>query len=82
MSDLKALFTTALLLIVAFAASVCCADVPKGLWLTPRKDASNQARADVAGNMTDAPREVWRILDTPLVLFAPPGRIDLRSWAA
>jgi outer membrane protein assembly factor BamB len=32
-----------------------------GSWLTSRHDPSNQARADVSGKMTTAPREVWRI---------------------
>jgi len=33
---------------------------PKGLWLLPRKDSQNTARADIPGNMRSAPREVWR----------------------
>jgi hypothetical protein len=33
---------------------------PKGLWLLPRKDAQNTARADVPGSMRSAPKEVWR----------------------
>ncbi|MCA9213394.1 MAG: VCBS repeat-containing protein [Planctomycetales bacterium] len=33
----------------------------RGLWLLHRKDAANTARADIAGNMRIAPREVWHI---------------------
>jgi len=33
---------------------------PRGLWLLPRKDPQNTARADVPGNMKTAPKEVWR----------------------
>ena len=32
----------------------------RGLWLLPRKDAANSARADLPGNMRSAPKEVWR----------------------
>lgn len=32
---------------------------PRGLWLLPRKDAANTARADLPGNMRAAPKEVW-----------------------
>ena len=37
------------------------AESPRGQWLTVRKDPRNEARADVAGRMSSAPREVWRI---------------------
>lgn len=40
-------------------ASSLAADTTNGLWLLPRKDACNTARADVAGDMRTAPREVW-----------------------
>lgn len=32
---------------------------PRGLWLLPRKDCGNTARADLPGDMKSAPREVW-----------------------
>jgi len=32
---------------------------PRGLWLLQRKDACNTARADIAGDMRTAPKEVW-----------------------
>ncbi len=35
------------------------AEMPAGLWLMPRKDACNTARADIAGTMKTAPKEVW-----------------------
>lgn len=34
---------------------------PPGLWLLPRKDAANTARADVPGRMRAAPVELWSI---------------------
>ena len=34
---------------------------PHGLWLTPRFDSRNQARAGVASTMKNPPREVWRM---------------------
>ena len=49
---------------LALFCLACCAGVaqgpPKGLWLLPRKDAENTARADVPGSMKSAPKEVWR----------------------
>src|SRR5437870_2307246 len=47
------------LLLVGFA-SAQVPQSPKGLWLLPRKDACNTARADVPGDMKTAPKEVWR----------------------
>ncbi len=32
-----------------------------GLWLLPRKDAANTARADIRGSMRVAPQEVWEM---------------------
>lgn len=34
---------------------------PRGLWLLPRKDAGNTARADLPGRMSTTPREVWSV---------------------
>jgi outer membrane protein assembly factor BamB len=63
-----------------------------GVWLTARKDAANQARADVAGQMATAPREVWSAPTGGEVRFARavPGEeaalilaganLELRRW--
>ena len=32
-----------------------------GLWMQPRMDSTNKARADVSGDMKTAPKEVWRL---------------------
>lgn len=40
-------------------ASTAVQDCPRGLWLLPRKDPQNTARADLPGRMTRAPKEVW-----------------------
>jgi len=42
------------------------------MWLTPRKDSLNQARADVPGRMMQAPAEVWRMPTGGDVRFAAP----------
>src|SRR5579884_797270 len=43
----------------ALAAQAFGQSPPRGLWLLPRKDAQNTARADVPGKMKTAPKEVW-----------------------
>jgi len=48
-------------LMATWSVGVCVGATPRGLWLTPRKDSRNQARADVAGRMTTAPVEVWHM---------------------
>jgi hypothetical protein len=53
---------------------------PKGLWLLPRKDAANSARADVPGNMRLAPKEIWRFGgDAGSVEFAAPVTVRGRE---
>ncbi len=52
---------------------------PKGLWLTPRKDATNQARADVPGDMTSAPDEVWRMPTGGSISYARDVTVDGRD---
>jgi len=53
-----------LAVLLALASSSPAAARPepaaRGLWLLPRKDAANTARADLPGNMKAAPKEVWR----------------------
>ena len=49
---------------------------PKGLWLLPRKDPGNTARADCPGNMKSAPRVVWSYgHDSKSYSFVRPVRI-------
>ena len=58
---------------VILLPTVCSAargGVPAGLWLTPRKDPRNQARADVSGRMREAPREVWHMPTGGTVSYA------------
>lgn len=50
----------AYLLLLACGTVRMAAERPRGLWLLPRMDSSNQARADVPGRMTGAPAEIWR----------------------
>jgi PQQ-like domain len=62
------------------------------VWLTARHDATNQARADVAGKMATAPREVWSAPTGGEVRFARAVRggeaalvlagtnLELRRW--
>lgn len=47
------------LLAALLAALPASGQGPRGLWLLPRKDAANTARADVPGDMSSAPRVVW-----------------------
>src|SRR4051812_33548913 len=68
---------------------------PQGLWPAPRKDARNQGRADMAGKMKSAPREVWRRATGGAVGFARSVRagggdavlvlvgnnLELRRWS-
>lgn len=50
--------------------------VGHGLWLLPRKDCCNTARADVAGDMKTAPREVWSYgASSTYYAFLKPVRI-------
>jgi len=61
---------------VALAGIGTCENVQRpdakasGMWLTPRKDPRNQARADIAGRMTVTPQEVWRYPTGGAVVFA------------
>ena len=49
---------------------------PRGLWLLPRKDTQNTARADVPGRMKTAPKEVWRYGgDTHSYAYLSPVRV-------
>lgn len=65
-----------LLGVLFFVLSVTAhAGIPSGVWLTSRKDPRNQARADVAGKMTSAPHEVWRISTGGDVGFVRPVRV-------
>lgn len=48
----------------------------KGLWLLPRKDPTNCARADVPGRMLEAPLEVWRTSTGADVLFAAFAMVE------
>lgn len=48
----------------------------RGLWLSSRKDSKNQARADVAGKMTESPQEVWSIATGGEVSFARDVKVD------
>ncbi|MBP6965307.1 MAG: VCBS repeat-containing protein [Armatimonadetes bacterium] len=41
-------------------------DQASGTWLLPRKDCRNTARADVAGNMRTAPKEIWSYGSPPV----------------
>lgn len=45
--------------------SVSAVGEPRGLWLLPRKDAQNTARADLPAAMAAAPHEVWRFGGNP-----------------
>ena len=49
------------------------AEGARDLWLTPHKDPSNQARADVPGRMSEAPQEVWRAGTGGQIRFAIAG---------
>lgn len=49
---------TAVLACAALISSIAGGS-ERGLWLLGRKDSCNTARADVAGDMKRAPREVW-----------------------
>ena len=59
----------------------CCVpaggrELPAGLWLLPRKDPGNTARADVPGNMKAPPREVWSYGYLPdSYAYAQPVRV-------
>lgn len=49
----------------------------RGLWLLPRKDPENSARADVPGRMKTAPGEVWRYGgDRSSWAYLAPVRVD------
>ena len=72
MPPLRFLFHAARIrLLAAFALASCGLgaalpeEAPRGLWLLPRKDAANTARADLPGRMKTAPREVWRYGGSP-----------------
>ncbi len=60
--DLLRLFFARLSLLVTYwlASPTFAGDAADGLWLLARKDPQNTARADVPGEMTVAPREVWK----------------------
>jgi len=62
--------------VLMFALSSAATSQPRGLWLTPRKDPTNQARADVRAAMTAAPREVWRMPTGGEVLYAQDVRVN------
>jgi YVTN family beta-propeller protein len=51
----------------------------RGLWLTPRKDALNQARADVRGKTKGAPKEIWRMPTGGEVRFSRIVRVGKRE---
>ncbi len=51
----------------------------RGLWLQPRMDATNCARADVPGRMSSAPVEVWRASTGADVQFAARVTADGRE---
>jgi len=53
----------------------------KGLWMAPRKDSTNQARADLPGRMHAAPQEVWKIATGGAVTFARNVTIHGRDAA-
>ena len=57
----KRVAATLMLVLALVAGPVVGNTLPKGMWLTSRKDTRNQARADVHGTMRSAPREIWRI---------------------
>lgn len=48
----------------------------RGLWLMPRKDSQNQARADLPGKMKGAPKEVWRFATGGEVRFCRIVRVN------
>ncbi len=48
----------------------------KGYWLQERKDAANTALADVAGSISEAPREVWSMPIESGVSYARPVRLN------
>jgi outer membrane protein assembly factor BamB len=61
-------------------SSVSAQETPKGLWLLPRKDPQNTARADVPGRMRSAPKEVWRYGgDAGSYAFLAPVRVGGRE---
>jgi outer membrane protein assembly factor BamB len=63
------------------SAAVPSTEEPKGLWLTPRKDSRNQARADVAGKMAKSPQEVWCMATGGEVRFVQNVRMDGKDAA-
>ena len=73
---MKAAMAVILAQVAMLVGSVAAADAPRGLWLTARKDARNQARADVAGRMTEAPREIWSYGTGGAVYFARNVQIE------
>jgi hypothetical protein len=58
-------FRPLFLLLVLFTCLPAAAGELKGLWLLPRKDAQNTARADLQAFMPTAPGEVWRFGGDP-----------------
>jgi hypothetical protein len=53
------LVPTVVVLLAATSLGVHAADTPVGLWLLPRHDAQNTARADVPADFTEPPAQTW-----------------------
>src|SRR5687767_8302944 len=68
-------FVSLLMLFVLVGAGA--QKMPRGLWLLPRKDTQNTARADVPGRMKTAPKEVWRYgSDTNSYAYLAPVKVQ------
>ncbi len=69
-----------LALLPLLALSSGAQETPRGLWLLPRKDPQNTARADVPGRMKRAPKEVWSFGgDTGSYAYLSPVNVQGRE---
>jgi hypothetical protein len=66
-----------MLLLMLLASAAGAQKAPHGLWLLPRKDTQNTARADVPGRMQTAPKEIWRYGgDTNSYAYLSPVKVN------
>jgi len=76
----KRLISGVILLLILIACPGVAGADSKGLWIMPRKDTGNTARADVPGRMKTAPVEIWASgYDAEPVFSTLPIRLGRRD---